>query len=151
MLFSTYGTVLDVVTARVGAKKQSMRGQAHIVFRDVQTSTQAMRALQGVEVFDRKMVIAYGKGTSNIIHKLRGTFEPSTAQAPTAESTNLQKSIFNAPPSSIPAKPVSNGTATGQDDAPHGTKRTREEVEEDDDDVEMEEDDDAPMDEDDDD
>lgn len=154
MLFSTYGTVLDVVTARVGAKKQSMRGQAHIVFRDVQTSTQAMRALQGVEIFDKKMVIAYGKGISNIIHKLRGTFEPPTAQAPTAEITDLQKSIFNAPPSSIPAKPVSNGTVTGQDDVPHGTKRTREEVEEeeeDDDDVEMEEDDDAPMDEDDDD
>lgn len=152
MLFSTYGTVLDVVTARLGAKNQSMRGQAHVVFRDVQTSTQAMRALQGFEIFDKKMNIAYAKGTSSIIHKLRGTFEPSTVQAPVAESTDLQKSIFNAPPSSIPAKPVSNGTAPTQDNAPHGTKRAREEVEEeDDDDVEMEVDDDAPMDEDDDD
>lgn len=153
MLFSTYGTVLDVVTARVGSKKQSMRGQAHVVFRDVQTSTQAMRALQGFEIFDKKMVIAYGKGTSSIIHKLRGTFEPPTAQAATNETTDLQKSIFNAPPSSIPAKPVSNGTEAVQENAPHGTKRTREEVEEeeDDDDVEMEVDDDAPMDEDDDD
>lgn len=155
MLFSTYGTVLDVVTARVGSKKQSMRGQAHVVFRDVQTSTQAMRALQGFEIFDKKMVIAYGKGTSNIIHKLRGTFEPPTTQAPTTETTDLQKSIFNAPPSNMPAKPVSNGNAATQDGAPHGVKRTREEVEEeeeeDDDDVEMEVDDDAPMDEDDDD
>lgn len=153
MLFSTYGTVLDVVTARVGSKKQSMRGQAHIVFRDVQTSTQAMRALQGFEMFDKKMIIAYGKGTSSIIHKLRGTFEPPATQASTGESTDLQKSIFNTPPSNIPAKPVANGTVAAQDSAPHGTKRTREEVEEeeDDDDVEMEVDDDAPMDEDDDD
>lgn len=152
MLFSTYGTVLDVVTVRVGSKGQTMRGQAHIVFRDVQTSTQAMRALQGFEMFDKKMNIAYAKGTSGIIPKLRGTFEPSAVQAPTTETTELQKSIFNAPPSSIPAKPVQNGTTTAQDSGPHGTKRPRDEVEEeDDDDVEMEEDDDAPMDEDDDD
>lgn len=152
MLFSTYGTVLDVVTVRVGSKSQSMRGQAHVVFRDVQTSTQAMRALQGFEMFDKEMVVAYAKGTSGIIPKLRGTFEPSAVQAPTTESTELQKSIFNAPPSSIPAKPAQNRTTTAQDSGPHGTKRPREEVEEeDDDDVEMEEDDDAPMDEDDDD
>lgn len=33
-----------------------MRGQAHVVFRDIQTSTQAMRALQGFELFDKEMV-----------------------------------------------------------------------------------------------
>lgn len=56
MLFSTYGPVLDIVTARVGAKKQSMRGQAHVVYRDIQTSTQAMRALQGFDLFGKEMV-----------------------------------------------------------------------------------------------
>lgn len=33
-----------------------MRGQAHIVFRDVQASTQAMRALQGFDFFGKEMV-----------------------------------------------------------------------------------------------
>ena len=56
MLFSTYGPVLDIVTARVGAKKQSLRGQAHVVYRDIQTSTQAMRALQGFDLFGKEMV-----------------------------------------------------------------------------------------------
>jgi RNA recognition motif-containing protein len=56
MLFSTYGPVLDIVTSRVGAKGQHMRGQAHVVFRDIQTSTQAMRALQGFDFFGREMV-----------------------------------------------------------------------------------------------
>lgn len=42
-LFSTYGPVLDVVALRTG----KMRGQAHIVFRDINAATQAMRALQG--------------------------------------------------------------------------------------------------------
>ena len=52
MLFSTYGTVLDVVAM----KTKKMRGQAHIVFKDVQASTQAMRALQGFEFFGKQMV-----------------------------------------------------------------------------------------------
>lgn len=56
MLCTTHGPVLDVVTSRVGSKAQNMRGQAHVVFRDIQTSTQAMRALQGFELFGKEMV-----------------------------------------------------------------------------------------------
>jgi len=51
-LFSTYGPVLDVVVL----KTTKMAGQAHVVFRDIQTATQAMRALQGFEFFGKKMV-----------------------------------------------------------------------------------------------
>ncbi|OAL38464.1 hypothetical protein AYO20_02113 [Fonsecaea nubica] len=156
MLFTTYGPVLDVVTNRIGSKGQSMRGQAHVVFRDIQTSTQAMRALQGFDFFGREMVIVYGKGQSHIVPKLRGTFEPPTTAAGAAsESTALQNSIFNAPPSGISTKPAETGakpTGTTPDGAPHGTKRPREEEEEEESEVEMEEDeDDAPMEEDEDD
>lgn len=56
-LFSTYGTVLDVVAM----KTEKMRGQAHIVFRDIQTSTQAMRALQGFNFFGKDMVCDYSR------------------------------------------------------------------------------------------
>jgi RNA recognition motif-containing protein len=52
MLFSTYGPVLDVVAL----KTMSMRGQAHIVFRDIQTATQAMRAVDGEEFLGKKLV-----------------------------------------------------------------------------------------------
>lgn len=52
MLFSTYGAVLDVVAL----KTMKMRGQAHIVFKDIQTATQAMRSLDGFEFFGRPMV-----------------------------------------------------------------------------------------------
>jgi len=37
-------------------KTEKMRGQAHIVFKDVQASTQAIRALQGFEFFGKPMV-----------------------------------------------------------------------------------------------
>jgi len=44
--------VLDIVAL----KTMKMRGQAHVAFRDVQTSTQAMRALQGFDFFGKEMV-----------------------------------------------------------------------------------------------
>lgn len=52
MLFSTYGPVLDIVAL----KTMKMRGQAHVVYRDVQTATQAMRSLDGHEFLGRKLV-----------------------------------------------------------------------------------------------
>ena len=162
MLFSTYGPVLDVNATRA----KGMRGQAHIVFRDIQTSTQALRALQGFDFFDQEMVrmsrsprrkptliilqkIVYGRGQSHVIGKLRGTFEmPSTATEATA-TTDLQKSIFNAPPGSVPSKPVgSTEVKPPQSEVPHGTKRPREDEEENEEgEAPMEEDgdSDAPM------
>lgn len=91
-------------------------------------------------------VIAYAKGLSNIIPKLRGTFEPPQATT-TSEATDLQKSIFNAPPSGIPSKPVENGVKSPDNGGPQGVKRPRDEEEEDEQsDAPMEEDDDdAPM------
>ncbi|KAL2355098.1 RNA binding domain protein [Cryomyces antarcticus] len=163
-LFSTYGPVLDVVAL----KTMKMRGQAHIVFRDVHASTQAMRALQGFDFFGKELGadvarvqrIAYAKSKSDGIAKLDGTYKtPAAAAAPA--STELQQSIFSAPPSSKAVAPVAapaasapevpNGGTVREDDAksPQGVKRRREEesdeegapMEEDEDDV-MEESDD---------
>jgi len=55
MLFLPYGPILDIVTL----KTTKMRGQAHVLFRDVQASTQAMRSLQGHEFFGKQMVRIY--------------------------------------------------------------------------------------------
>ncbi|KAL9020465.1 MAG: hypothetical protein Q9185_002340 [Variospora sp. 1 TL-2023] len=150
-LFSTYGPVLDVVAL----KTKSMRGQAHIVFRDIQASTQAMRALQGFDFFGKEMNIQYGKGKSDTIAKLDGTYRMPIATTNQTTSTELQQSIFNAPPSSaatgapppsLPKPPdaqANGANAAGEE--PHGTKRGRDE-ESDDEGAPMEEDDsDAPM------
>jgi RNA recognition motif-containing protein len=52
MLFSTYGSVLDINVLRTA----KMRGQAHVVFKDVQTAVQAMRNLEGFEFFGKNIV-----------------------------------------------------------------------------------------------
>ncbi|KAJ5130154.1 U1 small nuclear ribonucleoprotein A [Penicillium bovifimosum] len=132
-LFSTYGTVLDVVAM----KTEKMRGQAHIVFKDVQASTQAMRALQGFEFFGKQMKIVYAKGSSHVIAKLRGTYVAPVDAGPAPVSTDLQKSIFSGPPGALPARPAADTGAEG-----HGVKRTREESDEE---APMDEDSDVPM------
>jgi U2 small nuclear ribonucleoprotein B'' len=55
MLFATYGVILDVVAL----KTMKMRGQAHVVFRDQDASTQAMRALNGFMFFGKEMVCTW--------------------------------------------------------------------------------------------
>ncbi|PYH76133.1 RNA binding domain protein [Aspergillus uvarum CBS 121591] len=143
MLFSTYGTVLDVVAM----KTEKMRGQAHIVFKDVQASTQAMRALQGFEFFGKQMKIMYAKGTSDVITRLRGTYNLSATTSggqAVAASTELQKSIFSGPPGSATLPPKYNGDVNGEEPTAHGVKRAREE-ESDEEDAPMDEDSDVPM------
>ncbi|BCS24722.1 U2 snRNP complex subunit MSL1 [Aspergillus puulaauensis] len=137
-LFSTYGTILDIVAM----KTEKMRGQAHIVFKDVQASTQAIRALQGFEFFGKPMKIVYAKGTSDVIARLRGTYNiPVSAPGQTSNvSTDLQKSIFSGPPGSaaLPPNPSREPNGTAQ-----GIKRPREE--ESDGEAPMDEDSDVPM------
>ncbi|KND89440.1 U2 small nuclear ribonucleoprotein B'' [Tolypocladium ophioglossoides CBS 100239] len=147
MLFSTYGPVLDVVAL----KTMSMRGQAHIVYRDVQTSTQAMRHLNGQTFLGRPLKIEYAKSKSHFVSKLDGTFKiPSASGAAAVEQTELQRSIFDAPPpGSVPATSISAKPANAADhimnDAgtpeSRGQKRTRDdEDDESEEDVAMEED-----------
>ncbi|KAF2809971.1 U1 small nuclear ribonucleoprotein A [Mytilinidion resinicola] len=125
LLFVTYGPVLDIVAL----KTSKMRGQAHIVFRDIQAASQAMRALQGFEFFGKNMKIAYGKGKSDSIAKLDGTFKIPVMEKET-EQTPLQQMAFGGLP------PGAEETQSNQ-----GTKRTRDN-ESDNEDAPMEEDDD---------
>ena len=161
MLFSTYGPVLDVVAM----KTKKMRGQAHIVFRDVQASTRAMRSLQGFDFFGKQMVsarmrancslglsfaqkIQYAKGRSNVFSRLEGVYKPPTAPP---NATEGQNSIFNAPlPSAVAASTTPNPRPAdastpgenGGDEAPQGVKRRRDDEDDDDEEAPMEEDDD---------
>ncbi|KAI9664861.1 MAG: U2 snRNP complex subunit msl1 [Bathelium mastoideum] len=156
-LFSTYGPVLDIVAL----KTPNMRGQAHVVFRDIQASGYAKQALNNFNFFGKDMKIEYAKGKSNTIAKLDGTFKMPETGAANVATSEVQQSIFDAPPSAaqkpaaaattsiapngIPPKPslAPNGTKEPVDvPSPQGVKRRREEEEESEEsDVPMEEDD----------
>ncbi|TVY19855.1 U2 small nuclear ribonucleoprotein B'' [Lachnellula arida] len=149
ILFATYGPVLDVVALRT----MKMRGQAHIVYRDIQTATQAMRSLQGFDFFGKEMQIQYAKSKSDMIAKLDGTFKMPAAAAGAVTATELQQSIFNAPPSASTTlntagattatlKPPPGSVDHAMEDARSpttsaaGQKRRRDDEEEEDDDSE---------------
>ncbi|KAI2625135.1 hypothetical protein GGS21DRAFT_309074 [Xylaria nigripes] len=154
LLFSTYGPVLDVVAL----KTEKMRGQAHIVFRDIQAATQALRSLDGFQFLGKELKIQYAKSKSDTIAKLDGTYKLPGLAAATVELTETQQSIFNAPapsstaaagiaPHSLPTKlsqapNVAVANVTSPDTRGQGQKRPREEEEEEesDEDVAMEED-----------
>eukprot|EP00005_Dracoamoeba_jomungandri_P003262 CAMPEP_0174251684 /NCGR_PEP_ID=MMETSP0439-20130205/1424_1 /TAXON_ID=0 /ORGANISM="Stereomyxa ramosa, Strain Chinc5" /LENGTH=251 /DNA_ID=CAMNT_0015332057 /DNA_START=26 /DNA_END=781 /DNA_ORIENTATION=- len=88
-IFSQFGTVLDV-----HAKKTiKLRGQAFIVFRDIDAASKAMQYLQGVQFYDRPMEIEYAKAKSDLITKLQGTFveRPKRPRPPRKQKVKKRK------------------------------------------------------------
>lgn len=52
-IFSQFGQILDIVAL----KTLKMRGQAFVIFKEIQSATNAMRAMQGFPFYDKPMVI----------------------------------------------------------------------------------------------
>ncbi|KAH3744625.1 U2 small nuclear ribonucleoprotein B'' [Pelomyxa schiedti] len=71
-LFQPFGEILDVV-AITSAK---MRGQAFVVFREINSATEAIAKLQGHSFHSRPIRLAYCKSKSDAIAKMDGTFVP---------------------------------------------------------------------------
>ncbi|XP_073484335.1 U2 small nuclear ribonucleoprotein B'' [Aquarana catesbeiana] len=69
-LFSQFGHVMDIVAL----KTTKMRGQAFVIFKELSSSTNALRQLQGFPFFDKPMRIQYAKSDSDLVSKMRGTF-----------------------------------------------------------------------------
>lgn len=51
-IFSQFGQILDIVAL----KTLKMRGQAFVIFKDIQSSTNALRSMQGFPFYDKPMV-----------------------------------------------------------------------------------------------
>ncbi|XP_062563556.1 U1 small nuclear ribonucleoprotein A [Armigeres subalbatus] len=79
-IFSQFGQILDIVAL----KTLKMRGQAFIIFKEIGSSTNAMRTMQGFPFYDKPMRINYSKTDSDVIAKMKGTFKerPKKARAP---------------------------------------------------------------------
>ncbi|KAJ8096838.1 hypothetical protein POJ06DRAFT_45004 [Lipomyces tetrasporus] len=92
-LFATYGRVIDVVAV----KTKKMRGQAHIVFSDVPSATQALRSLQGVTFLGKELHIEFAKSKSNSVAKLDGTYRlpppPALNASTLPEYTDVAKGV----------------------------------------------------------
>lgn len=69
-IFSQFGQILDIVAL----KTLKMRGQAFVIFKDINSATNALRSMQGFPFYDKPMRISYSKKDSDVIAKMKGTF-----------------------------------------------------------------------------
>ncbi|XP_073975412.1 U1 small nuclear ribonucleoprotein A snf [Rhodnius prolixus] len=70
-IFSQFGQILDIVAL----KTLKMRGQAFVIFKEIASATNALRSMQGFPFYEKPMKIAYSKTDSDVIAKLKGTFQ----------------------------------------------------------------------------
>lgn len=54
-IFSQFGQIMDIVAM----KTLKMRGQAFVIFKEIQSSTNALRAMQGFPFYDKPMVFHF--------------------------------------------------------------------------------------------
>ncbi|KAK6191436.1 hypothetical protein SNE40_003127 [Patella caerulea] len=69
-IFSQFGQILDIVAL----KTLKMRGQAFVIFKEVNSAANALRSMQGFPFYDKPMRISFSKKDSNIIAKMKGTY-----------------------------------------------------------------------------
>mmetsp|Transcript_11926 Transcript_11926/g.19411 ORF Transcript_11926/g.19411 Transcript_11926/m.19411 type:complete len:220 (-) Transcript_11926:17-676(-) len=100
-LFSQYGKVIEIVACK-GLK---LRGQAWVVYQDSGSATNAMRRLQGFNLYDKPLRIAFAKSKSDIVAKKDGTFVPRQKR-PREEPSSTSASKVQA---------VGNGNSSGKE------------------------------------
>jgi len=69
-IFSQFGAIVDIVAL----KTLRLRGQAWVIFKEINSATNAMRSMQGFPFYDKPMRINYAKSDSDMIAKMKGTF-----------------------------------------------------------------------------
>jgi len=68
--FSRFGPIEEIIAM----KTDKLRGQAWIVFKEISSSTNALREMQSFQFYDKPMRVAYAKTKSDAIAKLDGTY-----------------------------------------------------------------------------
>lgn len=97
-IFSAFGEIQDLVCM----KSLRRRGQAWIVFKELQSAGAALKALQGFPFYNKPIRVAYAKSKSDVVAKADGTYEPrakikNTADRRANEAAAKGTQIFGAP------------------------------------------------------
>jgi len=71
-LFSPYGEIVDIVAKR----NIKMRGQAFIIFKNIESASRALKELQGYTFLDKPITVTYSKSKSDVVAKEEGTYVP---------------------------------------------------------------------------
>lgn len=85
--FSAHGKVLEVVMS--GARR--LRGQAWVTFDDVASASAALRALNGALVFDKPLVLQFGRDKADVIARRDGSFVPREKRKREAAASTVKQ------------------------------------------------------------
>lgn len=88
--FSQFGPIVDIVMRN----SIRLRGQAFIIFRDIESATKALRTMQGFPFYDKPMRIQYAKTESDTITKENNTFVQRPAR-PKIERPKQERTATN--------------------------------------------------------
>ncbi|XP_074595960.1 U1 small nuclear ribonucleoprotein A snf [Brevipalpus obovatus] len=69
-IFSQFGQIIDIIAI----KNLRMKGQAFVIFKDISSSTSALRSMNGFPFYDKPMRIQFAKTDSDVVAKMKGTF-----------------------------------------------------------------------------
>ncbi|KAK0407007.1 hypothetical protein QR680_018944 [Steinernema hermaphroditum] len=69
-IFSQFGAIIDIMCF----SHVKMRGQAHVIFKEIGAATTALRSMQGFPFYDKPMRIHFAKQDSDVIAKAKGTY-----------------------------------------------------------------------------
>lgn len=69
-IFSQFGEIKNIVAL----KSLKMRGQAFVIFKELNSASNALRSMQGFPFYDKPMKIQYAKTDSDCIAKQKGTY-----------------------------------------------------------------------------
>jgi len=101
-IFSQFGPILDIVSL----KTLKLRGQAWVVFKEINSATNALRSMQGFPFYDKPMRIQYAKTDSDMISKLKGTFTERPKKAKEEKKKKKAKDAKKTQPAPAAAPPV---------------------------------------------
>jgi U2 small nuclear ribonucleoprotein B'' len=76
-LFSSHGALLEVIAL----KTNKLRGQAFVVFKDIQAATKARRELNGFPFYGKPLRVTFARQRSHLVEKQEGTFDEEKAEA----------------------------------------------------------------------
>lgn len=100
-IFSQFGQILDIVAI----KTLKMRGQAFVIFKEINSAANALRSMQGFPFYDKPMRIQFSKKDSEVIAKMKGTYveQPKRSREKHDEDGGKRKKKSKAQADQAPA------------------------------------------------
>jgi RNA recognition motif-containing protein len=103
-IFSQFGAIVDIVAL----KTLRLRGQAWVIFKEINSASNALRSMQGFPFYDKPMRISYAKTDSDVIAKMKGTYSerPKKSKEDAKKKKKAKENKQKAP--QVPVQPVMN-------------------------------------------